>query len=114
MHVRRLLAIGALVLAVLGQFGAGVAWARSDVVFAQVGEEEEVSQEEANQEGGGQSDPEAETDPGAGEEAAQEEEEGPPWTYQMARMALGLILLSAIGLGWLYYRMIAARQRVRT
>jgi hypothetical protein len=114
MRIRKLLMIAALLGAVAALVGVEVAWARSGVVFAQIGEEEEVSQEEADQGGGGQTDPEAETDPGAGEESAEEEEEGPPWTYQMARMALGLILLSALGLGWLYYRMIAARQRVRT
>jgi VIT1/CCC1 family predicted Fe2+/Mn2+ transporter len=113
MHIKKFLILAVLVAAAVGQLGLEIASARSGVVFAQVGEEEEVSQEEADQEGGGQSDAEAETDPGAGEEAAAEEE-GPPWTYQMARMALGLIVLSALGLGWLYYRMIAARQRVRT
>ena len=111
MHIRKLLVLAVLVAAAVSQLGLEVASARSHVVLAQVGEEEEVSQEGGDEEGGGQSDAEAETDPGAGEEAP--EEEGPPWTYQMARMALGLIVLSAIGLGWLYYRMIAARQRVR-
>jgi hypothetical protein len=114
MRIRKLLTIAVLFGAVAGLVGVEVAWAGSGVVFAQVGEEEEVSQEEADQGGRGQGDPEVETDPGAGEESAQAEEEGPPWTYQMARLSLGLILLSALGLGWLYYRMIASRQRART
>jgi hypothetical protein len=62
--------------------------------------------------GKGQKNPEAETDPGAGEEA--EEEEGPPWTYQMARLSIGLILLLGGGIALIYRRLIGARQRANT
>jgi hypothetical protein len=73
-------------------------------------EEGEGGQEGQGGEGEGQGDPEAETDPGAGEEAVAEEE-GPPWTYQMARMSIGLVVLLLAGTAFLYYRMIGARQR---
>ena len=53
---------------------------------------------------GGQSD-----DQGANAEAT-----GPPWTYQMARLSVGLLLLLAVGIGVMYYRLIAKRQRGET
>ena len=64
-------------------------------------------------EGEGQSDADAETGAGEGEQEGGEsaEEEGPPWTYQMARIGLGLMLIVGLLMGLLYYRMIASRQR---
>lgn len=63
--------------------------------------------------GEGQSDADAET--GAEEDAQgggeSTEEEGPPWTYQMARIGLALLVLVALLMGLLYYRMIASRSR---
>jgi hypothetical protein len=40
-----------------------------------------------------------------------EEEAGPPWTYQMARMMLGLVALLLLGMGLIYYRLVVKRQR---
>lgn len=65
--------------------------------------------------GEGQSDPDAET--GAGEEEAEggaTEEEGPPWTYQMARITIAMILLLIAGVGLLYHKLIATRQKGTT
>ena len=80
-----------------------------------VGEEDESAQGEGanEEEGEGQGDADAETGAGAGEQEGGEsaEEEGPPWTYQMARIGIVLMLFIAIALGALYYRMIASRQR---
>ena len=78
-----------------------------------VSEEDETQQGEGGNEedGAGQSDPDAETGAGAEEQEAATEEEGPPWTYQMARIGLVLIVLAGLALGLLYYRMIASRQR---
>lgn len=80
-----------------------------------VGEEDETQQGEGGNvgEGEGQSDPEAETGAGEGEteEGTSTEEEGPPWTYQMARIGLVLLLIVGLLMGLLYYRMIASRQR---
>ncbi|HET7481665.1 MAG TPA: hypothetical protein VFK89_02265 [Actinomycetota bacterium] len=59
--------------------------------------------------GKGQSDPEAET--GGSNSKETTEEEGPPWTYQMARIGIALLIFMFLGLGLLYYRMIAKRQR---
>lgn len=84
------------------------------VTFAQVGEEDEAEGEGGNVgEGEGQSDPEAETGAGEGEQegGASAEEEGPPWTYQMARIGIALMVLIGLLMGLLYYRMIASRQR---
>ena len=70
--------------------------------------------ESGNQgEGEGQSDADAETGAGSGEQEGGEsaEEEGPPWTYQMARIGIALMVLVGLLMGLLYYRMIASRQR---
>ena len=40
-----------------------------------------------------------------------EEEEGPPWTYQMARISLLLIALLLLGVAATYYRLVVKRQR---
>ncbi len=91
--------------------------ASADVSLAQqdegvVGEEDESQQEGTDRRGGeGQSDPEAETGAGEGETEGAAEEEGPPWTYQMARLGLVILALMGAGLGLLYYRLIVIRQR---
>jgi hypothetical protein len=36
---------------------------------------------------------------------------GPPWTYQMARISIVLLLLIFASLALLYYRLVIARQR---
>ncbi len=63
--------------------------------------------------GEGQDDPDAETGAGQGEteEGTSAETAGPPWTYQMARISLALLVLLALGLGYLYFRLVAARRR---
>lgn len=57
----------------------------------------------------------ADAETGAGEEeqgpAAETEEEGPQWTYQMSKITLVMLLLLFLAMGALYYRMIARRQR---
>jgi hypothetical protein len=45
-----------------------------------------------------------------GEEAATPEA-GPPWTYQMARMTIGLTALMLLAIGMAYYRFVVRRQR---
>lgn len=74
-----------------------------------VAQEQEEEEPGAGQEG--QDQPEAETgaEEGQTEEAA--EEEGPPWTYQMARLSLVLLALLALGIGAAYYRFVVMRQR---
>lgn len=41
----------------------------------------------------------------------EEEEAGPPWTYQMARISLLLLALLLLGMGAIYYRLVVKRQR---
>jgi uncharacterized protein HemX len=74
-----------------------------DQVSAQVEETE-------GQDQGGQ-DPETET--GAEEEQTEgaAEETGPPWTYQMARAGVALMVILALGIGLAYYRFVMKRQR---
>ena len=81
----------------------------------QEGTENENAEGGEGEEGEGQSGADAET--GASEEEGSEaatEEEGPPWTYQMARISIALILLLVAGVGLLYYKLIATRQKGTT
>lgn len=73
--------------------------------------EDESEQAGDTEEGTGQDDPAAETGAGEGgsEEAATET--GPPWTYQMARIALVLLLFLGLSVGLMYWRLVASRQR---
>ncbi len=70
---------------------------------------------DAQDEGGGagQDDPDAETGAGQGETegGTSAEATGPPWTYQMARITLALLVPLALGLGYLYFRLVASRRR---
>ena len=45
------------------------------------------------------------------EESDAVEETGPPWTYQMARIALVLLALTILGVAFAYYRFVATRRR---
>jgi hypothetical protein len=40
-----------------------------------------------------------------------EEEAGPPWTYQMARISFLLLALLLLSMGAIYYRLVVKRQR---
>ena len=63
--------------------------------------------------GGGQDNPGAESGANEGqtEEGTSAETTGPPWTYQMARITLALVVLLALGLGYLYFRLIVSRRK---
>ena len=60
-------------------------------------------------EGSGSTDAEVGSNEGQTETA--EEETGPPWTYQMARMTAALVLLLGLSLGLMYWRLVVQRQR---
>jgi hypothetical protein len=72
-------------------------------------------------EGGGQGEESEGTTPQGGNEdeggesaeegGAAAEEVGPPWTYQMARIALVLLALTLLGVAFAYYRFVAVRRR---
>ena len=121
MPTRRIIALVLLVLLIptASILLAAPASAAHGIVFAQdPGSDEGVDSEGAESEdaqGKGQSDAEAEYGAGKGEteegESAEAEEEGPPWTYQMARITLVLLVLMGIVIGVQYYRMVGSRQR---
>ncbi|MGH2752633.1 MAG: hypothetical protein ACRDK3_17445 [Actinomycetota bacterium] len=67
----------------------------------------EDSETEGTTQQGGTEDEEGES-PEEGEAAA---ETGPPWTYQMARIALVLLVLTLAGVAFAYYRFVATRRR---
>jgi hypothetical protein len=46
-----------------------------------------------------------------GQEEGGGTETGPPWTYQMARITLVLLVLLAVAIGLLYYRLVVRRRR---
>jgi hypothetical protein len=88
-----------------------------DRPFAQdVGEEEEelVGEEEEaeGQEGGGEAETEGEVGAGEGETEGAAEETGPPWTYQMARLGMVLLVVLGLAIGLAYWRLVAKRQRL--
>jgi cobalamin biosynthesis Mg chelatase CobN len=117
----RLAAVISLCLICFFALPFSVVHARTVTLSQEADTEEEgaVSDEDESQggeagnegEGEGQSDADAETGAGADEQEAATEEEGPPWTYQMARIGIALMLIVGLLMGLLYWRMIASRQR---
>ncbi len=109
----------AATIPVLGVAGSAVAATEHLILAQEVGEEGGVGPEEeaegqeeqgTGEEQEGQGDPEAETGAEDGAEGAAEEA-GPPWTYQMARLGLLLLLGLFLGMGALYYRFVVLRAR---
>ncbi|CAN5541374.1 hypothetical protein BH24ACT26_BH24ACT26_20390 [soil metagenome] len=93
-----------------------VAHARDGVVLAQEGDptgedNEAEGQEEQGGEGEGQGGAEAETGAGGQTEGGESTEVGPPWTYQMARISVVLLVGLALGIGLIYHRLVMRRQR---
>jgi hypothetical protein len=98
----------ALLLALCMNAVASVASvADSAVASVQVVAQEEESE---GQDEGGQ-DPETETGAEEGQTEGAAEETGPPWTYQMARLGIVLMIVLALGIGLAYYRFVMKRQR---
>jgi hypothetical protein len=106
--------LSALLLAALAASATLVVTALPAQASLYLAQDEAEEGEGGNEgEGTGQSDPEAETGADEGETAEGEstEEEGPPWTYQMARIGIVLMLLVGGLIGLMYYRMIVQRQK---
>lgn len=93
-----------MVLAAVFAALAGPARAAAEVAQ---GQEQDVEQE------GGEGEGEVESEGGAEEGQTEEaaEEEGPPWTYQMARFSVAMLLFLGLGIGAAYYRFVVMRQR---
>ena len=73
-----------------------------------------VVAQEPETEGQDTEDTPEETGADEGETGAAAEETGPPWTYQMARLSILLMVVLALGIGFWYWRLIARRQRSGT
>lgn len=77
-------------------------------------QETETGEDQTDTETGGtdtQGGDEDEAEGGGEEQGASGEETGPPWTYQMARIALGLLALTIVGVAFAYYRFVFIRRR---
>lgn len=61
--------------------------------------------------GAGQSDPKAETGSEQDATTPAEPEAGPPWTFQMARIALVLTLLLGLAIFRWYWKLVGSRQK---
>ena len=72
---------------------------------------QETSGESGGKGGSGQSKPGSETGASKKQSESATEETGPPWTYQMARITIGLTVLLLLGTGYLYWRLVVTRRR---
>ena len=87
-----------------------VAYASGAAVIAQgTSDDEETQGEEPG--GEGQTDPETQTGFEESETAETATETGPPWTYQMGRMALALTVLLGLAIIRMYYKLVVNRQK---
>jgi hypothetical protein len=97
---------------------ASPAWSSTGATLAQETDTEGGDSESGGTEteGGGQegSTPQGGNEDEGGEspeEGGAAAETGPPWTYQMARIALVLLALTLLGVAFAYYRFVAVRRR---
>ena len=122
MRVRLVILIALMAMITSALTLATPAWPSPRPIFAQEtdtgGDDSESGGTET--EGGGQGeDSEGTTQQGGTEdeegESAEEggatAETGPPWTYQMARIALVLLALTLLGVAFAYYRFVSVRRR---
>jgi hypothetical protein len=61
--------------------------------------------------GAGQKNPKAQTGAGKQQSSGGEPAAGPPWTYQMAKISILLLVLLILSLGWFYFRLVLTRRR---
>ena len=90
---------------------AAPAYAAGNHFFAQQDTQDAETEGETGGGGQGQGEPAAET--GSEEEATEQAvtETGPPWTFQMARIALALTLLLALAIARWFYKLVVSRAR---
>jgi hypothetical protein len=77
----------------------------------QTGAEEEAEGQEGSGQGEGQSGAGAESGAGGQTEGGESTQSEVPWTFQMARLSVLLVLLLLAAIGLLYYRLVVKRQR---
>lgn len=91
---------------------SSIAAAAPSLLAQQPGGEADTEGGESGEESeGGQEEPETESGAGEGETDEATTEAGPPWTYQMARISLGLLFVLGGALGLLYWRLVGSRHR---
>ena len=106
------LAAAALLVALGSNLAATAATVRGGALaLQQTGGADESQGGEQGKAGAGQSKPDAETGASKDESESATEKTGPPWTYQMARITIGLTILLFLGTGYLYWRLVVTRRR---
>ncbi|MGI8774600.1 MAG: hypothetical protein ACR2KQ_06250 [Actinomycetota bacterium] len=100
---------------------AGTAVADGPVLAQDTGEESDTGDTESEESTGsggesdedpeGQDDPATETGVDEGQEGEAAVEEGPVWTYQMAWIAIGLLVLMGLAIARAYHHFVAQRRK---
>lgn len=98
-----------LILATLSALSPALAAPSRHTVLAQTGGGGAGAQEDKG--GEGQDDPEAETGADESESESATPEEGPPWTYQMAKISLIGLAALLLACAYLYWRLVHQRRR---
>jgi hypothetical protein len=114
MPARLTIVLAALLVGVVLPAGAVAAAPGHGVVLAQQTggpEEEAQGQESTGDEGEGQGASETESGAQGQSEEGESTASEVPWTFQMARLSVLLLLALAAGIGLLYYRLVVKRQR---
>jgi hypothetical protein len=122
MRVRLVILIALMAMVTSAMTLGSPAWSSTGPTLAQETDTEGGDSESGgtDTEGGGQGeDSEGTTQQGGTEDEEGESPEeggagaetGPPWTYQMARIALVLLALTLLGVAFAYYRFVAVRRR---
>ena len=102
--LRMVVALASATLAALvpaAHAAAGTVFAQSDPQGQQQGGEKQQNGDVGGETGAG----------GQTEQGASTAETGPPWTYQMARLGLVLLVLLFVAVGLWYYRLVVVRAR---
>jgi hypothetical protein len=110
MRVRLVVLIALMAMITSALTIAAPAWSSTGPTLAQ--------ETDSDTEGGGQGEDSEGTTQGENDEEGEGAEEGgataetgPPWTYQMARIALVMLALTLLGVAFAYYRFVAIRRR---
>lgn len=111
MRARLVILLGLVAVLAVARLPAALAQTQEDTQGGGgVVEQGDESTAENRNRGGEGRDPAAESGADEGQTGGAEET-GPPWTYQMARISLVLLVLTLGAIGLAYYRLVVLRKR---